>query len=289
VTNLRVRRRLYSATSDGVVQRYYASSYGRFNTPDPYQAAANGANDPSTPQSWNKYAYVLGDPVNAIDPRGTFEVCCGGEDDGFGDCGGDDWGGGAGIWYDQPPSGGNGVYNGPGGSSTSPPPTPCDFSAQTLLGYMQSTPAYVNGQPSSKPFATLANAAAIMADAVADNVDPRLLVAISFLESKWGGSSGSQRTDNAFGLMSNGQLINFTSSGGWAAGIVLAASTLETHISNGQTSVSSLYSGNPGAYCVGTGCNGDVVANKLTALGGNVNSLASPCYQGSDGQFYEKP
>jgi hypothetical protein len=126
-----------------------------------------------------------------------------------------------------------------------------------------------------------------MTDAVADNVDPRLLVAISFVESKWGGSSGSQSTDNAFGLMSNGHLINFTSNGGWGAGVALAASTLATHISNGQTSVSSLYSGQPGAYCVGGHCDGPIVASKLTALGGNPNSLASPCYE-SNGQFYEK-
>jgi RHS repeat-associated protein len=50
-------------------QRYYASAYGRFNTPDPYIAAAKGANDPSTPGSWNRYAYVQGDPVNGYDPR----------------------------------------------------------------------------------------------------------------------------------------------------------------------------------------------------------------------------
>ena len=47
-------------------QRYYASSYGRFNTADPYQASAG----PSDPGSWNRYAYVEGDPVNANDPRG---------------------------------------------------------------------------------------------------------------------------------------------------------------------------------------------------------------------------
>ena len=53
-------------------QRYYASTYGRFNTPDPYMASAKGANDPTTPGSWNRYAYVQGDPVNANDPRGLF-------------------------------------------------------------------------------------------------------------------------------------------------------------------------------------------------------------------------
>src|SRR5437879_584324 len=35
-------------------QRFYASTYGRFNTADPYRASA-GAGDPG---SWNRYAYV---------------------------------------------------------------------------------------------------------------------------------------------------------------------------------------------------------------------------------------
>ena len=47
-------------------QRYYASTYGRFNTADQYQASA-GPKDPGT---WNRYAYVSGDPVNSNDPRG---------------------------------------------------------------------------------------------------------------------------------------------------------------------------------------------------------------------------
>ena len=56
-------------------QRFYASTYGRFNTADPYRASA-GADDPG---SWNRYAYVQGDPVNYLDPHGLFgckpEVC----------------------------------------------------------------------------------------------------------------------------------------------------------------------------------------------------------------------
>ena len=44
---------------------------GAVLTPDPYKAASNG-NDPTAPQSWNRYAYVQGDPANYIDPRGLF-------------------------------------------------------------------------------------------------------------------------------------------------------------------------------------------------------------------------
>jgi RHS repeat-associated protein len=51
--------------------RYYSNAYGRFMTPDPYQGNSGGAGDPTSPQSWNRYAYVQGDPINFLDPRGT--------------------------------------------------------------------------------------------------------------------------------------------------------------------------------------------------------------------------
>lgn len=91
--------------------------------------------------------------------------------------------------------------------------------------------------------------------------------------------------------MFHGALINFTQSGGWAAGIALAAQTVAQHMANGQTSISSLYSGNNGAYCVGANCANKVsiLTAKFTALGGNVNSIESPCYEGGDGLYYEKP
>jgi len=77
-SNDRVKFATYKRDSytglDYADQRFYASTYGRFNTPDPYMAKAKGANDPSTPLSWNRYAYVLGDPVNARDPQGLFAL-----------------------------------------------------------------------------------------------------------------------------------------------------------------------------------------------------------------------
>jgi RHS repeat-associated protein len=51
---------------DSLDQRYYASSYGRFNTPDPYMASGYALD----PGSWNRYAYVKGDPINHTDRRG---------------------------------------------------------------------------------------------------------------------------------------------------------------------------------------------------------------------------
>jgi RHS repeat-associated protein len=53
-------------------QRFYASTYGRFNTPDPYM----GSGDPSAPGSWNRYAYALGDPTNGNDPTGLNSNFC---------------------------------------------------------------------------------------------------------------------------------------------------------------------------------------------------------------------
>lgn len=44
--------------------RYYASAHGRFTRPDLL------AGDTPTPQSLNRYAYVLNDPVNSVDPSG---------------------------------------------------------------------------------------------------------------------------------------------------------------------------------------------------------------------------
>jgi RHS repeat-associated protein len=67
-----------SATGlDYANNRYYSNAYGRFMTPDPY-ASSGGASDP---QSWNRYAYTRGDPVNRYDPAGTDDCGPGWETD----------------------------------------------------------------------------------------------------------------------------------------------------------------------------------------------------------------
>jgi len=46
--------------------RYYMPTHGRFMSPDP----ANAGADLYNPQSWNAYAYVLGNPLGLVDPSG---------------------------------------------------------------------------------------------------------------------------------------------------------------------------------------------------------------------------
>ncbi len=97
-----------------VDQRYYNQA-GRFFSPDPGGVRTA---DRSNPGSWNRYAYVNGDPVNLWDPSGT-QACPAGDycviynDDGAKDGAGG--GGSAGA-------GGGGdcmevVHDGPGGGS----------------------------------------------------------------------------------------------------------------------------------------------------------------------------
>ena len=66
--------------------RYYSNAYGRFMTPDPSRSSGG----PSNPQSWNRYAYVSGDPVNFHDPAGLMEeeVCSSGDGSACDDGGG---------------------------------------------------------------------------------------------------------------------------------------------------------------------------------------------------------
>ncbi len=46
--------------------RYFASTQGRFSSADPFLASAR----PPMPQSWNRYSYVLNNPLKLIDPNG---------------------------------------------------------------------------------------------------------------------------------------------------------------------------------------------------------------------------
>ena len=70
--------------------RKYEQAQGRWMTPDP---AGMAAADPANPQSWNRYAYVMNNPLNAVDRRGLFPNINQPPDDDDGGGGGDLFGG----------------------------------------------------------------------------------------------------------------------------------------------------------------------------------------------------
>jgi RHS repeat-associated protein len=51
--------------------RYYSSNMGRWMSPDPKQPSAKHL---MNPQKWNKYAYVLNNPLSLVDPDGQEEM-----------------------------------------------------------------------------------------------------------------------------------------------------------------------------------------------------------------------
>jgi RHS repeat-associated protein len=103
--------------TDGVGQdyanaRYYNYNFGRFWSPDP---GGIKTADAANPQSWNRYAYVVADPVNFRDPTGLDDEAPDGGCDSDEDC--DPNGDGTG-------DGGGGGGGGGSGAPTPPDPTP---------------------------------------------------------------------------------------------------------------------------------------------------------------------
>jgi RHS repeat-associated protein len=54
--------------------RYYASTTGRFMTPDPVGIMKQKLRDP---QQWNMYAYARNNPLRFMDPTGMYVANCG--------------------------------------------------------------------------------------------------------------------------------------------------------------------------------------------------------------------
>jgi RHS repeat-associated protein len=123
------------------LNREYSPSQGRWLTPDP---AGLTAMDLSKPQTWNRYAYALNNPVMHSDPTGLDDCL---EED---DCGGGGSGGGGGC-YDLYDCGGGGWGWGGGGSGgggglAPPPGGPLNtgqaiFSGQDCLSCFPSGPS----------------------------------------------------------------------------------------------------------------------------------------------------
>ena len=78
---------------DYAMNRYYWSQWGRFLSPHPSWRSAMRAK----PQSWNRYAYALNDPVNNGDPTGLSVVDCD-----WGVCPFDPWGAAGSLFGDDP-------------------------------------------------------------------------------------------------------------------------------------------------------------------------------------------
>ena len=54
---------------DNFGARYFGSSMGRFTSADPLLSSGN----PGTPQTWNRYAYALNNPLRIVDPTGLWD------------------------------------------------------------------------------------------------------------------------------------------------------------------------------------------------------------------------
>ena len=228
-------------------------------TPDPYQTNASASN----PQSWNRYTYVNGDPANTNDPTGLYAPLPtgggGGYDWDYGGAGASDGGllgndgdsgfgdGGSGNACVEPD--GFTPMPSPGCSVTAgdygPPPSP-----PASPSCEQNLTNTISNALAGTPLA--GEAADFVEDAQNGGLNPYLLVAIAGAESSYGVNivPGS---NNPFGLLRQ---------------------------VNGQ---SEMYSGLPGAYCVGAGCSkGEANAASIfkSLGGGNPNNpfdLLWPC------------
>ncbi len=102
-----------TTNQDYADQRYYNPWFGRFNTPDPSGRRAVKLLSPTT---WNRYAYVNGDPINFNDPSGLCEdddetdPCLAAPDTLVGGGGDGDGGGGGGGCDPEETCGGIGGY-----------------------------------------------------------------------------------------------------------------------------------------------------------------------------------
>jgi len=266
-------------------QRYYASTYGRFNTPDPYVAggASSGSvNNPSDPGSWNRYAYTRGDPINRNDSRGMDDCPIYGFATGSGcDDGTDDP-------CDPDSAAFNPLMCQQGSSPDQPPDNPvpqvnCQQQLENTIDNL-----LINKGPGGTPSPLIAYDAWFVALGLQDNINPLLLVAVAGNESTWGTSHLAKADNNLFGVMSchraNGQIACQPAAySSFADSISGGASVLEAQIyTRGNNTVDKLYSGQKGAYCVdqpGFPCSkGDTAVTQiLTGVGANPNKLGFPC------------
>jgi hypothetical protein len=253
----------------------------------------NGA-FPGDAASWNRYSYTGGDPINRSDPGGLMWVCFGNSVDGlslncppnaykYNPLSVDDWDDvhGNGQRIDNPCGTGSLFLPNPWcrvpvvavrQPPPAPPPSPsCEdrLLATITIG--------LTGTPLAGEAVDFVN------DARNAGLNPILLVAIADAESSLGANvpTGSY---NAFGLLrKQGRTYVPMTFSNWNGGIVAAARTVDNEFVNGFVTIPLLYSGAPGAYCVGPGCSTGAsnAANEFRSLGGgdpnNPYDLLWPC------------
>jgi RHS repeat-associated protein len=126
--------------SDEAMHRRYNRWHSRFDQPDPY----GGSYDQTNPQSFNRYSYVLNDPVNFIDPSGLddeepppgpLDTVIVNHSEQLGGVRGFTGTEGTGILVEDPPtdSGGGGSNPGPDPQDTSQPPQELSDCVKNLL------------------------------------------------------------------------------------------------------------------------------------------------------------
>jgi RHS repeat-associated protein len=77
----------YASGTDNAQFRQYSPAQGRWMRPDPY----SGSYDPGNPQSFNRYSYVLNNPLSYVDPSGLYCMWDDGTADEEAQDGGDDY------------------------------------------------------------------------------------------------------------------------------------------------------------------------------------------------------
>ncbi len=284
--------------------RYYSATTGSFWSPDP---GSIHTADSGTPNSWNRYPYAGGDPVNHIDPSGlelmlvTGNCVLDGQSVGCSqlcDPTGNLSDAYAPLYGDQP----NPCDAAPGGSSGDGDEGAGDSGPTCEQLLTSAISSFLTGKGS--PLAS--DAAYMVTVGAQDNIDPTLFAAIAVAEN-------GTAANNPFALGPNGR----NTYPDLNSAISAVGSQLKKYIYTWKEgSVSALWSGNawmveqkkpwitiqPPAYCVATGktpgqiaqaqalCQntGNTIAGFMqkmgqkATVGGDPNNLAFPCKDEED-------